>query len=75
MSAKAMKANRCLDEPESELLFAGSIPLTPKIIHAVGWDVANRRAAAAGRVTWNQADYNAACRVTNRLMRQAGFAP
>ncbi len=73
--AKAIHANRCVDKPTSSLLFAGSMPVTPKMIHAIGWDVANRRAATAGRTIWNRADYNAACRETNRLMKLAGFAP
>lgn len=42
--------------------------LTYDMAMAAGRDAANRRMRAAGRKTWSRADYNAAWRVTNRLL-------
>lgn len=44
--------------------------LTPELARAAGRDAANERMRAAGRSTWNRADYNHAVKVTNRLMQQ-----
>ena len=41
--------------------------LTPEICRAAGNDVANARMRSEGRTSWNEDDYNAACRECNRL--------
>lgn len=46
-----------------------------RLISACGRDAADRRMRAAGRRTWNRADYNAACRASDRLLRSVGIAP
>jgi hypothetical protein len=45
------------------------IKLDTDIAYAAATDAANRRMAAAGRKKWNRADYNAAVREFNRLMK------
>jgi histone H3/H4 len=42
--------------------------MTEQIARAIAKDAANARMRKAGRVTWNRADYNLACRILNRLM-------
>jgi hypothetical protein len=39
-----------------------------KIARAAATDAANRRMRKAGRSSWNQADYNHACKVFAKLM-------
>lgn len=41
--------------------------MTYKLAHACGTDEANRRMRAAGRTTWNRAEYAAAREVMDRL--------
>ena len=46
--------------------------LNYKLAHAAGWDAGNRSMRAAGRTTWNQADWATACAALARLMAIAG---
>jgi hypothetical protein len=43
------------------------IQLTRESAYAAAQDAANRNMRKAGRKRWNQADWNAACRVFDRL--------
>lgn len=43
------------------------IPMTYKLAMAAGQDEGNRHMKAAGRSTWNEEDYNAACEEFERL--------
>lgn len=49
--------------------------MTPALARAAGADLANRRMRAEGRTEWSEADYDAACDETQRLLRQAGLVP
>lgn len=42
--------------------------VTYPLAMAAGRDAANRRMAAAGRTSWNRADYNHAARVVAKLL-------
>ena len=57
----------------------GNMPLdaqqATRVIHSVGWDAGNAHAAKHGRSVWNENDFNAAARTSNRMMVQFGLAP
>ena len=41
--------------------------ITYEIAHAAGWDAGNRSMRSAGRLHWNEEDYNACWAEFNRL--------
>lgn len=43
------------------------------LAHAAGTDVANRRMMSQGRRHWNEQDWFAACRETNRILDALGL--
>jgi hypothetical protein len=43
--------------------------ITYDIVHAAGWDAGNRNMKKHGRKKWSEADFNAAVRELNRLIR------
>jgi len=43
-------------------------PLDRKTAHCAGQDAGNRSMRKAGRKVWNEDDYNAAARETNRII-------
>lgn len=49
--------------------------VTVEVIMSAGWDAGNRSMESAGRRTWNEDDYNAAVRETERLYGIAPAAP
>jgi hypothetical protein len=49
--------------------------LTPSLIRDIAEDAANRRMRAEGRDTWNEEDWNEACRVHDDLMRKITQQP
>lgn len=63
----------------SPVAFLGSMPLdaaqATRLINASGQDEGNRSMRAAGRSTWSEEDYNAACAHTDRLFEALRLRP
>ncbi len=45
------------------------VKMTYELAMAAGKDLANARMRKSGRVRWTRADYNAACKLTARLLK------
>lgn len=63
----------------SPVAYLGSMALdataATRLINASGWDEGNRSMRAAGRTTWSEEDYHAACAQTDRLFDAVGLRP
>lgn len=75
--AKKIKANVELEQ--QIVMRVGNMGLNAeqatRVINAAGWDVANVSMRKAGRTEWSRADYNAACRFTERCFKAVGLCP
>lgn len=76
MTAKKITANSAVSPIVAQI---GNMELNAdqayRLIMAAGHDFAAGRASKAGRAVWSRADYNSACRFTNRLFKATGLAP
>lgn len=63
----------------SPVAYLGSMALdatqATRLINASGWDEGNRSMRAAGRTTWSEEDYRAACAHTDRLFEALDLRP
>lgn len=79
-SRKVQKSRTPKPAPKAApVVSLGTVDLNPleaiRLFNACGRDAGNRHMRKAGRTSWSRSDYNAACRVSNKLARTLGLAP